>query len=467
MSKAVIYARFSSSKQREESIEGQVRVCTDYADKHGLVVVDTYIDREISGKTDERPAFQQMISDAKAHRFDTLIVYKNDRFSRNRYDAAVYKRTLRLAGVDIKYAAEAIPEGPEGIILESMLEGFAEYYSAELAQKVRRGMHENALKCRTTGSTPLGYKIVDHQYVIDEKGAQTVRRIYEAVSEGVPFRALIEKLNSLGLKTSTGSKWNRSSFYRILTNEKYRGLYKFGDVEVENESLRIVPDELWYAVQGREKRKVKKATNFPLAGKVLFEGTPMRGTSGTSKSGITYYYYHAPKTATHGAYSFRKEELEDFVIRHTMEQLLAPDNLDVLYKELEAYQKNNDSNKVIEDRIKVIQKNIDNIVDAITAGGYIPSMTDRLKELEAERDELKAQLKPQIHYTKPQMKKMLEHFRDQPSEKVRQDVLAHFVDTVSFDGDVCDITYILGVRKLHLMVNHWSRNTNTFKIVVN
>ena len=207
MSKAVIYARFSSSKQREESIEGQVRVCTEYADRHGLVVVDTYIDREISGKTDDRPAFQQMIADAKVRKFDTLLVYKNDRFSRNRYDAAVYKRMLRMAGVEIRFAAETIPEGPEGIILESMLEGFAEYYSAELAQKVRRGMHENALKCRTTGSTPIGYKIVDHQYVIDEKGAEVVRYIYEAVAAGVPYSEIIVNLNEKGMRTSSGSKW--------------------------------------------------------------------------------------------------------------------------------------------------------------------------------------------------------------------------------------------------------------------
>ena len=158
--KAVIYARFSSHNQTEQSIEGQVRVCEEYCAGRGFKVVGVYADRALSGKTDNRPEFQRMIADSGKRLFDAVIVYKTDRFARNKYDSAIYKRELRQNGVQIFYAAEAIPDGPEGIILESLMEGLAEYYSAELSQKIKRGMNESALKAQSTGSgRPLGYKV--------------------------------------------------------------------------------------------------------------------------------------------------------------------------------------------------------------------------------------------------------------------------------------------------------------------
>ena len=143
----VIYARYSAGpRQTDQSIEGQLRVCTDFCKQRGLTVIDTYCDRHISGRTDERPEFQRLIADAKRKKFEAVVVYKTDRFARNKYDSAVYKRELKRNGIQIFYAAEAIPDGPEGIILESLMEGLAEYYSAELAQKIKRGMHERAIQ---------------------------------------------------------------------------------------------------------------------------------------------------------------------------------------------------------------------------------------------------------------------------------------------------------------------------------
>lgn len=149
--KAVIYARYSSDNQREESIEGQLRECTAYCDKNDITVLRTYIDRAMSAKTDHRPDFQRMIKDSAKGLFDAIIVWKLDRFARNRYDSAHYKAQLRKYGVKVLSATENISDGPEGIILESMLEGMAEYYSAELAEKVIRGHTENALKCKYNG----------------------------------------------------------------------------------------------------------------------------------------------------------------------------------------------------------------------------------------------------------------------------------------------------------------------------
>ena len=144
---AVIYARYSSDNQREESIDGQIRECTDYARRENIKIVGTYIDRALSARTADRPDFQRMIHDSEKKLFDAVIVWKLDRFSRDRYDSAFYKRQLRKNGVKLISATEAISDGPEGIILEALLEGMNEYYSAELSVKIKRGHKENALKC--------------------------------------------------------------------------------------------------------------------------------------------------------------------------------------------------------------------------------------------------------------------------------------------------------------------------------
>ena len=161
---AVIYARYSTDSQREESIEGQIRECTAYAEKNGFTVVKHYIDRAISAKTDNRPQFQQMIKDSERGIFDIIIVWKLDRFARNRYDSARYKTQLKRNGVKLVSATEVISAGPEGIILESVLEGYAEYYSADLSEKVVRGMTENALKGIYNGGTiPFGWLHINFQ----------------------------------------------------------------------------------------------------------------------------------------------------------------------------------------------------------------------------------------------------------------------------------------------------------------
>ena len=131
---AVIYARYSSDNQREESIEGQIRECTAYAEKNGITVVKHYIDRAISAKTDNRPQFQQMIKDSDKKLFDIVLVWKLDRFARNRYDSARYKTQLKKNGVKLVSATEIISEGPEGIILESVLEGYVPFIGMPTCQ---------------------------------------------------------------------------------------------------------------------------------------------------------------------------------------------------------------------------------------------------------------------------------------------------------------------------------------------
>lgn len=167
--KGVIYARYSSDNQREESIDGQIRDCRAYAERNGIEIVGTYIDRAYSARTDRRPDFQRMIRDSAKKNFDVVIVWKLDRFARNRFDSAKYKAALKKNDVKVISATEAISDDPVGILVEGMLEANAEYYSAELSQKVNRGLTENALKCIFNGGTiPYGYCIDEEQhYQID------------------------------------------------------------------------------------------------------------------------------------------------------------------------------------------------------------------------------------------------------------------------------------------------------------
>ena len=200
MKTAVIYARYSSDSQTEQSIEGQLRVCEEYAKTHEILILNTYIDRAMTGTNDNRPDFQRMIKDSARKEWNYVLVYKLDRFSRNKYESTMHKRTLKNNGVTLLSAMENIPDTPEGIILESLLEGMNQYFSAELSQKVRRGMKETRLKGNFTGGHLLyGYSLENHKVIINESQAEVVRYIYEQFSLGVYVKDIIKSLTAKGI----------------------------------------------------------------------------------------------------------------------------------------------------------------------------------------------------------------------------------------------------------------------------
>ena len=206
------------------SIEGQLRDCKDYAEKNGITVVGTYIDRAYSAKTDDRPDFQRMIKDSGKKIFDVVLVWKLDRFARNRFDAVNYKYQLEKNGVHLVSAMEPISQGPEGIMVESMLIGMAEYYSAELALKVARGERENALQCKYNGGVvPLGFTIgkEDRLYHIDPETAPIVQEIFTRYADGEPAEKIAASLNERGLRTRTGKPFVKNSFFQIFRNRRY------------------------------------------------------------------------------------------------------------------------------------------------------------------------------------------------------------------------------------------------------
>ena len=224
---AVIYARYSSDNQTEQSIEGQMRVCNDYAKNNNIVILDSYIDRAMTGTNDNRPAFQQMLKDSNKKLWDYVLVYKLDRFSRNKYETTIHKKTLKDNGVKVLSAMENIPDTPEGIILESLLEGMNQYYSAELSQKIKRGMNETRIKGNYYGGSIIyGYKVIDKKVIIDKDQAEVIKFIYEEYANGTYVKDIIKSLTSKNI-LNKGKPFAKNTIYNILKNEKYLGIYRF------------------------------------------------------------------------------------------------------------------------------------------------------------------------------------------------------------------------------------------------
>ena len=335
MKKAVIYARYSSHSQRDESIDAQLRECHEYAVKNDYIIIEEYCDRALTGKTDNRASFQKMIKDAKNNKFNYVLVYKLDRFARNRYDSAMYKNILKKHNIKVVSIKENISDSPEGIILESVLEGMAEYYSANLSQNIKRGMTENALKCRFNGSgCPLGFRITpDKYYEIDEPTAKIVREIFSMYAIGKTSAEIIRHCNMKGYKTSKGQEFNKSSIGRILTNERYKGTYKHGDVVIENGIPAIIDKELFEKVQIMVKRNYEArgrssaSIDYLLSGKLYCGhcGEKMTGISGTSKTGKKHYYYKCNSRKNNHSCEKENENkdwLETVVVKTTVEQVL-------------------------------------------------------------------------------------------------------------------------------------------------
>ena len=297
----VIYARYSSHSQTEQSIEGQLQTCYEYARNNGYIVIGEYIDRAQSGISDSRLEFQRMISDSDKHTFEGVLVYQLDRFARNRYDSAINKAKLKKNGVRVISARENISDDASGILVEGVLESMAEYYSAELSQKIRRGMDINAEKCLSNGSNPgLGYRVdEERRFHVDPEGAAVVREIFEQYASGKTVTEIIQSLNARQIKTSQGKAFNKNSLHRLLRNRRYIGYYIYKGVETPNGMPRILEDELFERVQhilDRNKKapaRTRGRDEYLLTTK-LFCGycrEMMTGYGGTGKSGKVYHYY--------------------------------------------------------------------------------------------------------------------------------------------------------------------------------
>lgn len=466
MKKAVIYARYSSDRQNEQSIAGQVEVCTEWAKNNDIEIMHIYHDEALSGKTDKRPDFQRMIKDAKSDKFDYIIVYKLDRFARNRYDSAIYKAQLKKYNVRIMSAMENIADGPEGIILESVLEGMAEYYSANLSQNVIRGMHQRAELGKYMGGTvPLGYKIdKDKNYIIDQNAATVVRQIYEMYANGHTVKEICQVLNKTGYKSSTGKAFSYSSLYRILTNPKYVGTYECMGIVLNDAIPRIVDNNTFETVQKRVQKnkrspaRDKGTVDFYLTGKLFCGkcGSNMVGDSGTSSTGMTHFYYSCiEKKRRHGCNkkTVRKDWIEQLITDATINKVLTDENIEYIsQKTFELYNKEkNDKSELnaLNNELRDVQKIIDNIMKAIEQGIITDTTKQRLMEAEERKKALLISIareeieKPQV--TRENIVFFLNDMKNKiyNAEERIETIIKTFVNSVYLYDDKLVITFNL------------------------
>lgn len=411
----VLYLRFSSERQREQSIEGQLRDCIAYCKANHYRIVAIYVDRATTARKDveKRVHFQQMVNDSSSHLWEYVIVWKLDRFARNRTDSAMFKFRLRKNGVRVLSATEHISENPEGIILEAVLEGMAEFYSAELSQKITRGMRESAMKCHSIGGhVPLGYKIEDHKLVIDPATAHIVQEAFQLYANGESIADICRIFNTKGYLTAKGVPFNRSSFKAIFRNERYIGVYKYKDFRVEDGIPAIIDKPLFETVRSRLSENAqapargKAKVDYLLAGKLFCGhcGASMNGESGTSRTGAVYNYYacYTRKRQRKCDKKPLKKDLIEWAVAQDAMELLTDEVIeelaDMAIAQSDRDLKENTRIPELTARRDEVEGAISNITKAIEKGVASDTLLDRLTALEKEKKTLSREIKEEGKY---------------------------------------------------------------------
>lgn len=467
MKTAAIYARYSDGPgQTEQSIEGQVADCQAFANANGLRVVELYADRHISGRSiDRRLEFQRMLEDAERHQFDAVIVWKIDRFGRDRQDIAFSKFRLKRAGVQLLYARESVPDGPEGILLEALLEGLAEYYSVDLQQKVTRGLRETAKKgLYCGGPLPLGYKAdADRHIVIDEPVAALVRQAFQMHINGATLPELVALFRNAGVTGQRGRPVSNAVIGRMLRNERYLGIFTVQGVDLDVEP--IIDVETFRAA-AEHFRTTRNSRSTNAAGKAKVDyllsckcycgycGRMLAGDSGTSKSGTVYHYYKCP-AKKRGAgpcelRAVRQEALEEAVVGETIRRVLTDEMIDTLTQRILDVQEQDfqdDSSVRLRENLAQVRKKIDALFQLVEEGEAPRGTGARIKALEEEEDDLveaitRAEIKkPRL--TAKVIRAWLQSFRsgDVTDAKFRHRLVDTFVARVELRNGEALISY--------------------------
>ena len=438
----VIYARYSSHNQTEQSIEGQLNVCYDYAKQNNLNVLGEYIDRAFTGTNDSRPNFQRMIEDAKTRTFQGILVYQLDRFSRNKYDSVITKHKLKNYGVKVISAKEHITDNSVGVLMEAIFEGMNEYYSVELSEKIRRGYDNSASKLQFLGGNcGLGYKVnkETRKLEIDETTAPFVRKIFEMYAAGRTIKEICDYLNERNIKTSIGKNFNKNSLRNMLTNKKYIGVYTYKDKETPDAIPRIISDELFMQVGqiANKNKKVSRSTRAKeeyLLTTKLFCGhckDMMVGVSGTSKTGALHCYYKCVNARKKlcDQKSIKKQLIEDIVIKNCRD-ILTPKNIDKIAKTVVDMCKKDLDNLIVKDlknRLKTLEKEKKNLLTTLKSGTnqkVKEIIFEELEKIATQEEEIKKQI----------VKEELQHVRlEVPQVKF-------FLNDLK-NGDINDIKY--------------------------
>ena len=461
--RAFIYGRFSSHKQQELSIEAQIDICREYAEKHNITVVGEYVDRARSARTENRADFRRLIRDACTGVVDCVRVWRYDRFFRDRAESALYRKQLEAAGVHLISVTEFIPDGSAGVITQGMIETVAEYFSAKLSEDVTRGMNKAAQHCQITGGAPLGYRPgPNKRWQIDPVGAELVKRCFEWYDSGKSMGELADHFNKEGHKTAKGNSFNKSSFTTILRNKKYIGIYEYdGTVSIAGGVPRIIEDDLFFRVQrkldaNRHRPGAYKAeVPYLLSGKLFCGkcGSPMTGTAGTGKSGVRHYYYicNNRRAKKCDKKNVRLDLIEEAVLQSALD-VLTDDNISYISAEVERRCSENSGNKALVASLRVqlteVEKQLKNIGNAIAQGIITETTKQMLMDAEADRAALRQQIDRATVQASLEVKAeavacWLDGFRhgDRKSPEFRKDVFGALVHSVFVYDDYMKIIF--------------------------
>ena len=406
---AVIYARYSSHNQKDASIEQQVEACMKHAAALKLPVIHTYADRAISGKTDKRPRFQQMMKDAEKRNFRYVIAWKSNRMGRNMLQAMVNEERLRECGVKTFYVEEDFDDTAAGRFALRNMMSVNQFYIENMAEDIKRGMMDNAKQCKANGTQPFGYKISkDKKIIIDTEKAPIVQEIYEKAANGYRIVDICHELNERGYRTNTGKPFGRSSFNKILHNERYRGIYIYRDVRIEDGIPRIISDELYFRAQEALRMKSNPRFNgrrrensvYLLTGK-LFCGhclSPMIGDSGASHTGAIHYYYSCQKRKRQhicNKTNVQRDAIEKLIAKTIYDYCLKDDIIEQIADATVEHNirkiKESDVG-VLEDELADVNKRIGNLMKAMEAGAMSQNTLARFHELEDQQMRLNIKL---------------------------------------------------------------------------
>lgn len=482
MRKAAIYARYSSENQRDESIDAQICAIQDYAKRNDIVIVKTYVDRAKSATTAERPSFQEMIKMSETGLFDTIIVHKLDRFARSKYDSAIYKQKLKVNNVRLVSVTENLDGTPESIILESVLEAMAEYYSKNLAREIMKGTMENAKKTDHCGGIPpLGFDIVDKKLVINEREAEAVRLIFEMYAKGKGYTEIINTLNYKGYRTKRGNPFGKNSLFEILRNEKYMGVYTYNksshksvkgtynrhEYKNDDEVIRIkdgcphiVSDELFRCVEERriENKQIsdknRDRQKYLLSGLVFCGkcGSPMHANRRKKDCQLTFRCNRKVQNIDCTAKEINMAYLEAYVLDELQRNIFSFSRVNAIMKLIEDYTNSLDSEaeecaNEIQAELKEIQKSQNNIIRAIEQGAFKEHFASRLTELREQEENIKARLmiinQPKsFKVTKKEVMLMINNFQRMRCEMdfdgLRKTILS-FVDGITVTNDRIEV----------------------------
>ena len=473
--KAVTYTRYSSTNQNEISIQAQLRAIHNYAYKNNIEIVQEYADEAFSATTDQRPAFQQMLAELNKTSPQLVLVHKFDRFARNRYDSAIYKRDIQRAGARLVAVDQPIEDTPEGVILEGLLEAMNEYYSKNLGREVMKRLKENAYKAQYNGGKiPLGFDVdKDKQYVINEQESETVKLIFKLFNEGISYGNIIKTLNSLGMTTKNRQPFGKNSVHDLLKNEKYCGTYIYNKatpksmgkrnshkckddqdiIKIEGAIPAIITREDWNKAQNRlnnRKYGPRQIRNSPY----ILTGVLRCGYCGGAMTGHPnkgrYYVCAMSRMKENGCQhkkQYRAETLEEEIIRAIEERSASRENInryaDLLHKAiLQQNSQKSDEEITVTRQLKDIEKKLDGYRRAIEKGAELDLIIKPMNELGKQKKELEKQLQnvqtPFINITKKEVKELLLRqpagtISREDSEKARKSI-ADNVDSIIVYG---------------------------------